>query len=279
MHSSSTVPQSASVGAATLEQTSRYYQLAALAPPVSRPVWASAVRMSVRLQPALHQHAMTPPAPPLLVSPVQLSARDRRGPSTTLSSVGTDHRRPMAAWVRRFRHDPPLPRQQRLPCTLDPGVGPAAASALQHQRELSADALLAEAQRVIASLGMHPAAYSASAGGSACRTRALAASMSPAASQRGVLPAPTLPTRPCVLAGSGQMAAAQQRRELGAGSVLAWDSAAISSSSGGATGGEHGSDGYDDDLLERWRRRRRAQQARPVLRGAVMTTHRSCHHE
>jgi len=62
------------------------------------------------------------------------------------------------------------------------------------------------------------------------------------------------------------VAAARLHEEFGAGSVLAWDSAAASSSSSGATGGEHGSeDGCEDDdgdLLERWRRRQRAQKVR-----------------
>ena len=231
-------------------------------------MWASIGRTPTAHQPACRQHGSLRSlrsAPPPMPH-AQMPRHGSHGSGMEPPPAKTHTRRPMAAWVRRFRRDPPLPREQRLPCALDPVVDPAADAALLHERDLSADALLAEAQRVIASLGAQSANMPASSASTASTTRAAAAPLPAGALQRSVLTAPTLPAPPCVPAGRCHLAAAQLHGGLGPGSTPAWDSAAVSSSSSAATGGEHGSeDGSEDDdgdLLERWRCRQRAQKAR-----------------
>ena len=176
----------------------------------------------------------------------------------------------MAAWVRRFRRDPPLPRELRLPCALDPVPDPAADPPLHRQQDLSADALLAEAQRVIASLGAQAAAVvPASGAASVAGTHDPAALPLSEPSQRSTLSAPTLQMRQSAQEISAPMAGLHLCAEAAPHAALAWDSGSGSSPSA-ATEGEQGSDGCEDDedLLERWRRRQRAQKARLLQRHA-----------
>ena len=259
-------------GAAASDQTSGHNQLRASVLPVAASMWAAAGRMSTARQPAFLQHGVSPPlrsAPPPIPH-AQMSCRGSYGAQWDPAMAVIDTRRPMAAWVWRFRHDPPLPREQRLPCALDPSVSPIALAAVQRERDLSADALLAEAQRVIASLGVQPAIGPASAAGSAHGARAPGLT-SPMVSQPSALLAPMAHARrfvPGMAGGRDRRPEVQLRGEPAPDALSAWDSGAVSSSSSAVTGSEQASDGSEDDedLLERWRQRQWAQKARMLQR-------------
>ena len=234
--------------------------------PPTVPVWASIGRMCTAPLPLSRQHGI--PAPQSSMPPpephphaLRLHGRVAGQAPSAISEV----RRPLAAWVRRFRRDPPLPRGQRLPYAPDPAAGLATEEpAPRHDGGRSADALLEEAQRAIASLGSHQAPNPDSAAGLS-EQPSDRASLPLSANLHGQLPpAITVQRRRFVAAGIDLLAERRRQTEArrsGADSVIAagsaWDAVSDSEDDSGGRTEDH-EDG--EDLLERWRRRQHAHK-------------------
>ena len=179
-------------------------------------------------------------------------------------------RRPLAAWVRRFRQGPPLPRAERMPYTLHPSDGGAAVERdMQRELERSADALLEEARRAIACLD--PATGAARSAGTLDRAAAQPAAHALVGGSR---PSSRVdePSRKAA-AGANKFRAAEPmgsapRQWAGTPPCSVWALEALQAQEfAQGTPAKSGGCGREDgeDLLERWRRRRRAQEVTVLL--------------
>ena len=187
------------------------------------------------------------------------------------AAAESDARRPLAGWVRRFRRDPPLPREERRPYTLHAGdEGAPRERALQRELERSADALLDEAQRAIACLDSAPAllvGHLKTAAAPPADSAALGRLAPGAHTRESPLPAAPVPSRSAAAESVGHEA------WQGAKTSISGDSGrGLATLRSPAAAGQHPADGGgtgigDDgeDLLERWRRSRRAQQVCALL--------------
>ncbi len=181
------------------------------------------------------------------------------------AAVESSARRPLAAWVRRFRQDPPLPRAERLPYGLQPDKGGApTGSSLHRELERSADALLEEAQRAIACLD----STSGTARLSGTSETAAARLVGPVPTNKSA-PASTLHAQWQSVASGPHSSTVADLMGLenwqGAAAWLPKPSGTLLETLGPhaeARGRPVRGDADDDgeDLLERWRRRKRAQE-------------------
>ena len=209
--------------------------------------------------------------------------RSSSGNGVPTAAAG-DARRPLAAWVRRFRQNPPLPREERLPYTLPytrySGDGGASTGvALQQELERSAEALLEEAQRAIACLDSAPGAVRLAG------VPAAVAELAGMTTLRGSGPgscvqdsprwAASAPRRPDSLSAADfvGLEAGQGAKTCPAGPGRALETLAPHAVVQG-TPAENMLRDFDDreDLLERWRRRKRAQEVCALLIPAFDTT-------